>query len=37
MTTEDLLILRFCTVDDWVRSHGLPGAGSAPPAVIAES
>lgn len=24
MTTEDLLILRFCTVDDWVREHPIP-------------
>src|SRR3712207_1504504 len=24
MTTEDLLIVLFCEVDDWVRAHGLP-------------
>jgi hypothetical protein len=31
MTTEDLLIVLFCEVDDWVRSHTLPGRpGPAP-------
>jgi hypothetical protein len=24
MTTEDLLIVLFCAIDDWVRQHGLP-------------
>jgi hypothetical protein len=24
MTTEDLFILLFCTVDDWLREHGVP-------------
>jgi hypothetical protein len=24
MTTEDLLIVLFCTIDDWVQQHGVP-------------
>ena len=32
MATEDLLILRFCTVDDWVHEHGLPRRPGPPPA-----
>src|SRR5579883_3264996 len=32
MTTEDLLILLFCTVDDWVQDHGLPWRPGPTPA-----
>ena len=32
MTTEDLLIVLFCAVDDWVRAHGLPARPGPPPA-----
>jgi len=24
MTPEDLLVVLFCAVDDWVHLHGLP-------------
>jgi Transposase DDE domain len=31
MTTEDLLIVLFCAIDDWVQQHGLPSRpGPAP-------
>lgn len=32
MTTEDLLIVLFCAVDDWVRQHGLPRRPGPAPA-----
>jgi len=32
MTTEDLLIVLFCAVDDWVRQHGLPRRPGPTPA-----
>jgi hypothetical protein len=32
MTTEDLLILLFCTIDDWVQAHGLPWRPGPTPA-----
>ena len=32
MTTEDLLILRFCTVDDWVQAYPLPWRPGPAPA-----
>jgi hypothetical protein len=32
MTTEDLLIVLFCLVDDWVRQHGLPSRPGPAPA-----
>jgi len=32
MTTEDLLIVLFCAVDDWVRAHGLPARPGPAPA-----
>ena len=32
MTTEDLLILLFCEVDDWVRAHPLPQRPGPTPA-----
>jgi hypothetical protein len=36
MTTEDLLTVLFCTVDDWVQQHGIP-ARPGPPPVCADS
>ena len=32
MKTEDLLIVLFCEVDDWVRAHPLPRRPGPPPA-----
>jgi hypothetical protein len=32
MKTEDLLIILFCEVDDWVRQHGLPARPGPAPA-----
>ena len=32
MTTEDLLIVLFCAVDDWVQAHGLPRRPDPAPA-----
>jgi hypothetical protein len=32
MTTEDLLIVLFCAVDDWVQQHGLPARPGPVPA-----
>lgn len=36
MTTEDLLIILFCEVDDWVRAHPLPQR-PGPPSACADS
>jgi hypothetical protein len=32
MTTEDLLIVLFCAVDDWVQQHGIPRRPGPTPA-----
>jgi Transposase DDE domain len=32
MTTEDLLIVLFCAIDDWVRGHGVPRRPGPAPA-----
>jgi hypothetical protein len=32
MTTEDLLIVLFCAVDDWVQQHGIPRRPGPAPA-----
>ncbi len=37
MTTADVFILRSCTVDDWVRDHGLPRRPGPSPACSASA
>jgi hypothetical protein len=32
MTTEDLLSVRFCVIDDWVQQHGPPPRPGPAPA-----